>query len=212
MSKPKSLGIPKAYWEIEIRDKNGKILERKQFKSHSWLRQFIDWLRMCALQTTSTGTVYTMTINDVTNTARTVPLTTSNYAGAFCMGYNAPANTSTYGLVVGSGDTPNSTSTYALAFQIAHGSGSGQLIHNATTVESVTNPSGGDFQFKVIRTFTNNSGASVTVKEIGIYGNVRDTSPADRSFCIARDVLPSPSSIPDGATMTLRYITKITVS
>jgi hypothetical protein len=212
MSKPKSLGIPRGYWEIEIRDKNGKLLECKRFKSHSWLRQFIDWLRMCALQLQTSTTVYTMTINDVTGTARTVPYNGSNYPGAFCMGYNAPANTSVYGLVVGSGDAPNSTTTYALASQIVHGSGSGQLIHNATTVEAVTNPSGGDFQFRVIRTFTNNSGASVTVKEIGIYGNLRDTGNADRSFCIARDVLPSPSSIPDGATMTLRYITKITVS
>jgi hypothetical protein len=212
MSKPKSLGIPKAYWEIEIRDKNGKLLERRQFKSHSWLRQFIDWLRMCALQLQTGSTVYTMTINDITNTARTVPITSTTYAGGFCMGYNAPANTSAYGLVVGSGDTPNSTTTYALASQIVHGSGSGQLVHGATTVETVTNPSGGDFQFRVIRTFTNNSGASVTVKEIGIYGNLIDTGASNRSFCIARDVLPSPSSIPDGATMTLRYITKITVS
>jgi hypothetical protein len=204
--------ILKAYWEIEVRDKNGKLLERKQFKSHSWLRQFIDWLRMCALQGQSTSTVYTMTINDVTNTARTVPTTGTNNAGSFCMGYNAPANTSAYGLVVGSGDAPNSTTTYALASQIAHGSSSGQLLYGATTVETVANPSGGDFQFRTTRTFTNNSGASVTVKEIGIYGNVMDTSVYNRSFCIARDILPSPSSIPDGATMTIRYIIKITVS
>jgi hypothetical protein len=212
MSKPKSLGIPKAYWEIEIRDKNGKLLERKRFKSHSWLRQFIDWLRMCAYQLKTTATVNTMTINDVTNTARTVPNTSTQYAGAFVMGYNAPANTSDYGLVVGSGDAPNSISTYALASQIIHGSGSGQLIYGATTVEAVANPSGGDLQFRVIRPFTNNSGASVTVKEVGIYGNLRDSGGADRSFAIARDVLPSPSSVPDGATMTLRYIPKITVS
>jgi hypothetical protein len=212
MSKPKSLGIPKAYWEIEIRDKNGKLLERKRFKSHSWLRQFIDWLRMCALQIPASTSVSQMTINDVTNTSRTVPNASSDYAPAFVVAYCAGANVDGYGLVVGSGDAPNSISTYALASKIAHGSGSGQLIHNATTVEAVTNPSGGDLQFRVIRTFTNNSGTSVVVKEIGIYGSLRDSGINWRSFCIARDVLPSPSSIPDGATMTLRYITKITVS
>jgi hypothetical protein len=208
MSK-QSLGLPKAYWEIEVRDKNGKLLERKRIKSHSWLKQFIAWLRMCALQG---GSVLTSTINDVTGTVRTVPSTAAEYASAFTMGYNGGAGVDTYGMVVGSGDTPNSISTYALASKIAHGTGSGQLVHGATTVEDVVNPSGNDLQFRTTRTFTNNSGASVTVKEIGIYGTVKDTSYNIRYFCIVRDVLSSPSSIPDGATMTIRYIVKITVS
>ena len=208
MSK-QSLGLLKAYWEIEVRDKNGKLLERKRIKSHSWLRAFIGWLRMCALQG---GPVYTTTITDVTGTGRTVPYASSASVSAFVMGYNGGAGVDTYGIFVGSGDTPNTILTYALASKIAHGTGSGQLVHGATTVEDVTNPSGNDLQFRVTRTFTNNSGASVTVKEVGIYGGVADTGGTGRYFCIVRDVLPSPSSIPDGATMTIRYTTKITVS
>jgi hypothetical protein len=208
MSKP--LKSPQAYWEIEIRDKNGKLLERKRFKSHSWLRQFIDYLRLCASQ--SKTSLNTMSITDITGTSRTVPYTGSTGIQKYILGYNAAANDGDYGIVVGSGDTPNATTTYALATKIAQGSGSGQLVHGATTVETVTNPSGGDFQFRIIRAFTNNSGASVTVKEIGLYGNLMDSTATDRQFATARDVLPSPSSIPDGATMTVRYIIKITVS
>jgi hypothetical protein len=200
-----NLGLPKAYWEIEVRDKNGKLLECKRIKSHSWLRAFIGWLRMC-------GSVSATTITDITNTARTIPFTGNSTASVFVMGYNAGVGVDAQGIVVGSGDTPNSINTYALASKIAHGSGSGQLAYGATVFEDVSNPSGGDLQFRVTRTFTNNSGASVTVKEIGIYGTVADSGGTTRYFCIVRDVLYSPSSIPDGATMTVRYIIKITVS
>jgi hypothetical protein len=208
MSK-RNLGLPKAYWEIEVRDKNGKLLEHKRIKSHSWLRAFIGWLKMCA---TVGGATFGATITDITGTARTVPYSGTAYVSAFAMGYNGGAGVETIGILVGSGDTPNSINTYALASKIAHGTGSGQLVHGATTVEDVTNPSGNDLQFRVTRTFTNNSGASVTTKEIGIYGAVADSGNTTRYFCIVRDVLPSPSSIPDGATMTVRYIIKITVS
>jgi hypothetical protein len=62
------------------------------------------------------------------------------------------------------------------------------------------------------RTFTNNSGATITVKEVGLLVKKQDSTGVSRSWLAARDVLPSPVDVPDGATLTIRYVVKITVS
>jgi hypothetical protein len=215
MSKPKSLGVPEAYWEIEVRDKNGKLLERKRVESHSWLRQFIAMLKgeFATRHGTTTGNA-NVSVSDESGTGRTYPFHLDTQTPTYNMNLSTLGDVGdvTQGIVVGSSDTPNTITTYALGGKIAHGSGSGQLVYNAETVEDVTNPSGNDLQFRLTRTFTNNSGSAVVVKEIGLLIKKRDSGNVSRSFLAVRDVLASPSSIPDGATMTLRYIVKITVS
>jgi hypothetical protein len=214
MSKPKSLGMPEAYWEIEIRDRNGKLLERKQFKSHSWLKQFIQILKGEFATSCNGSGNGNVNINDESGTARSYPYHTNTSCPTYLMNLSTlgAIGDVTQGIIVGSGDTPNSLTTYSLASKIAHGTGNGQLYYGSETVEDVTNPSGMDLQFRIIRIFTNNSGASVTVKEIGLLVKKEDASVNLRSFLIVRDVLVSPLSIPDGATMTVRYIIKITIS
>jgi hypothetical protein len=215
MSKPKNLGMPKVYWEIEVKDKNGKLIEHKRFKSHSWLKQWIQILKgefaTRHAYTVGSGNV---NINDEGGSSRAYPPHTTGTQAMNTMNLSTlgDAGDVTQGIIVGSSDTSNSLATYSLASKIGHGSGSGQLIYGAETVEDVSNPSGMNLQFRVIRAFTNNSGASVTAKEIGILVKKVDTSFNARSFLIVRDVLSSPSSVPDGATMTVRYIIKITVS
>jgi hypothetical protein len=39
-----------------------------------------------------------------------------------------------------------------------------------------------------------------------------DSGATARSFLAARDVLPSAVDVPDGATLTIRYVVKITVA
>jgi hypothetical protein len=211
MSKKKGLTLNIEY-EVEVRDKNGKLINKKHAKSHSWLKQFIQML-MAEWQYTYGGSnPPAVTINDETGTGRAMP-SPYNVAYYYCaFAVNAPAGSSEYGVKVGGGDTPNSLLTYALASPISHGTGSGQLAYGAHTIESVINPSGNDLTFRVTRVFTNNSGASVTVKEIGITAKRYDQGGTARTFLFVRDVLPSPSSVPDGATLTIRYTVKITVS
>jgi hypothetical protein len=215
MSKPKNLGMPKVYWEIEVKDKNGKLIEHKRSKSHSWLKQWIQILKgeFATRHGTNVGHG-NVTINDETGTGVTYPCHGSYSVTDYYMDQSTrgDAGDVSQGIIVGRGDTPNSLTTYALASKIAHGTGSEQLLYGAESVEDVSNPSGMDLQFRITRTFTNNSGASVTVKELGILVKKYDASKISRSFLIVRDVLSSPSGIPDGATMTVRYIIKITVS
>jgi hypothetical protein len=210
MSREKTLKIGLEY-DVEVRDKNGKLINRQHGKSHSWLKQFIQML-MAEWQYYYAGNAPTVSVTDETGTGRPMPATYNAQFNYCAWGINAPANSSEYGVKVGAGDTPNSLTTYALASPISHGTGAGQLVYGAHTIEPVINPSGNDLTFRVTRVFTNNSGATVTVKEIGIATKRYDNSNTARVFLFIRDVLPSPSSVPDGATMTIRYTVKITVS
>jgi hypothetical protein len=208
MSKPQIL------WEIEVKDKTGKLLKRYETPAKSWLKQFIQILKgqFATRQSTTVGNG-NVNVVDESGTARGYPNQTTAPSG-----YNVNLSTlgdvgdASQGIIVGTSDTSNSLTTYALGGKITHGTGSGQLVYNAETIEDVTNPSGNDLQFRITRTFTNNSGATITVKEVGLLVRVYDTSNNPRSFLVARDVLPSPVDVPDGATLTIRYVVKITVS
>jgi len=211
MSKEKVLKLGLEY-EVEVRDKNGKLLSRHHGKSHSWLKPFIQ-LMMAEWQYAYGGsTPSAVSITDETGTVRSMPSGYQSYCQYSAWAVNAPATDSSYGVKVGGGDTPNALSTYALASPIIHGTSSGQLIYGAHTIESVINPSGNDLTFRITRAFTNNSGSSVTVKEIGIATKRNDQGGTARTFLFVRDVLPSPTSVPDSASLTIRYTVKITVS
>jgi len=211
MRKKEGLTLSLEY-EVEVRDKSGKLISRQHGKSHSWLKQFIQMIMAEWQFASGGGNPPAVTINDETGTGRSMPPAYSGTFNSCAWAINAPANSSEYGVKVGGGDTPNSLLTYALASPISHGTGLGQLVYGAHTIESVINPSGGDLTFRVTRVFTNNSGASVTVKEIGITTKRYDQTSTNRTFLFIRDVLPSPTSVPDGASLTIRYTVKITVS
>jgi len=212
--KEKHLKIDLGY-EVEVRDKSGKLISKQHGQSHSWLKQWLQILKgeFATRYGTTVGNA-NISINDETGSARTYPSQSSSQYPTYYLNLSTlgDAGDVSLGIIVGGGDAPNTLSTYALASKIGHGTASGQLLYGAESVEDVINPSGMDLTFRITRVFTNNSGASVTVKEMGILIKKLDSGFTPRSFLIVRDVLSSPSSVPDGATMTIRYTVKITVS
>jgi hypothetical protein len=213
--KEKKETSPLILWEIEVKDKTGKLLKSFETPAKSWLRQFITILKgeFATRSGTSIGHG-NVNVVDESGTARGYPYHSSYAAATYYMNLStlADAGDVTHGVIVGTSDTPNTLTTYALGGKINHGTGSEQLLYGAETAEDVTNPSGNDLQFRITRTFTNNSGATVTVKEVGLLARKHDKDGNPRSFLIARDVLPSPVDVPDGATLTIRYVVKITVA
>jgi len=206
---------PQILWEIEVKDKTGKLLRHYQTPARSWLKAFIVILK--GEFATRHGAAYgqgNVSVVDETGTARGFP----RAAGGQPFDYQMNLSTSgdagdvSQGIIVGTSDTPNTLTTYALGGKISHGTGSGQLLYGVETLEDVTNPSGNDLQFRITRTFTNNSGSTITVKEVGLLVKKHDTSAASRSWLVARDVLPSAVDVPDGATLTIRYVVKITIA
>jgi hypothetical protein len=207
------MGHPlEAYWEIEVRDASGKLLTFRRFKAKSWLPQFLAMLKgIFALVFNVSTNIGNAPVVDTSGTTRYFPSISYNmYVTGIQI--NAGIGVGDYGLVVGSSDNPNAINQYAMGAIIPHGNASGQLYYGATSIENPSNPSGTNYwQFRIIRTFSNNSGGSITVKEIGLISCTYDSGNNTRYFLIARDVI-SPVTVPSGSTLTVRYIPKITVS
>jgi len=201
------------YYEVILKDRDGKVVKRFKRKSESWLRGFIALFRGYIMQRYGAN-VTIVNITDETGSARGLPYPyiPTNYITYAYPCANGDLGDVSQGIVVGSSDTPNTINTYALGSKISHGTGSGQLVYNPMTFEDVVNPSGTILQFRMTRVFTNNSGADVIVKEMGLLIKTMDNTGSARSVLFARDVLTTPITIPDGYSLTLRYIVKITVA
>ncbi|RLG84148.1 MAG: hypothetical protein DRO39_07805 [Thermoprotei archaeon] len=200
------LGAPKVHIEIEVRDKEGRLIEKRKEESHSWVANFITALR---------ALMASYDLDDTPNALVTLggdswsyPNVTTQYHTILfaCAGEGEDL----YGILVGAGDTPVTLDDHTLATLIRHGDEAGKLHYNATTVEDLVRTDGG-IQFKIVRTFSNNSGGDITVKEVGLA--IRCNNVAGTAYILlARDVLASAVTVPNGSTLTVRYIIQHAVS
>jgi hypothetical protein len=201
--------LPKAVIEYEVRDKNGKLIEKGKFPAKSWVGNIVGLLSSIISAWSSvpnancaTGQLRT-DLTDTGGTARGVMIGAGGASQA--VGGCASSGDTSAGIVLGSSDTPVSLSQYSLGALISHGTGSGQLSYGATNVETLSKDT--TWFFRIVRTFTNSSGASVTVREIGLYVRLGiGASPYYFPCMLARDVPTSAISVPNGSTLTLRYI------
>ena len=208
----------KVEYEIEVKDRRGKVIKREKGESRSLLKNFVACLSAIMKGTPLTGGGDTGTggaegtVKDLSGADQTIwggwRAADWNYGGGWPMAVNAPDDDDSYGIVVGKGDMPVTAEDYALDDKIAHGTASGQLDYGAHTFEDVVVEDKVS-KFRVSRTFTNLSGASVTVKEIGIiaWNRFQQGGSVQKNikFLIVRDVLASPTTIPDGASLNVRY-------
>jgi len=189
--------------EIEVRDKNGRLLEHKKQESRSFLKQFLQMLygemnaenlsqNIISITTTGGGT---SNYPSYTDTSKPFFRVTS------------PSGNDYYGILVGESDEPVEYDDYNLKSKIPNGTGAGQLSYQECTLEEPYKD-GTEYKFKITRAFVNNSGATITVKEVGIGAAWKQPSIV---ALLIRDVLASPTSIPDGATLTVRYYIKVSV-
>ena len=117
-----------------------------------------------------------------------------------------------YGIIVGSGDTPPSNSDYALESKISHGDGDNLLHYGPVTVSDIY-VTDSEVYFEITRDFTNNGSVDVTVKEIGLVvyqtilyrTNTSDHVNVDFKALIIRDVLDTPRTISPGSTLSVTY-------
>jgi hypothetical protein len=195
--------LPKAVIEFEVRDKNGKLIEKGKFPAKSWVGNIIGLLSaILSTWGASSSAYYVPTRTDLIDTSGTARSMALGAISSNCpLGGCASAGETGAGIVVGSSDTPVSIGQYALISQIGHGTGSGQLQYGATTVETISKNS--TWLFRVIRAFSNSSGSTVTVREIGLYAKLGS---AGQTCMLARDVPASPINVPAGSTLTVRYI------
>ncbi len=177
---------------IEITDKEGRLLQRIEAPSRSYVEQ---WNRVINVQAKSTAS----TIKDTGGVSRSIS------PGGTNLLINSGAGVTAYGIRVGKGLTLVTITDYALETPLAEGTGIDQLTHLASTYTAPT-VAGSDCSFTIRRTMINNTGATITgISEIGAY--MRMGSYYGLAF---RDVLASPASVPDGGGITVTYTIKVT--
>ena len=178
----------KTYVRAVVKDKNGKIVKDTGWKETNTLTK--NFYAILATQMEHVNGKY-----DVTRTDGTV-VKSEHYSYNFAA--NAPEGDDTYGIQVGTGTTEPTRDNYRLEHKITHGTGSGQLYYYACTFVQ------GDDYVEVRRTFANQSGADITINEVGlavVFYSYTDS--AMKKALIARSLFTI--TIPDGGSATLYY-------
>jgi hypothetical protein len=179
-----------------VQDKDGKVLQSDSFKMDSWVDNFA-WF-------------FHMIVNMVYGIVFPKDLSGTYFNGVYLgASYNVPgaSGEDTKGIVVGTDDTAFSHTQVALVTRITHGSTTGKLLYSPEVpVDPVWSST--KWTTSKQRVFNNVSGASITVKEIGLYTQALAPDPT-KQFMLARDV-PAPLVIPNSGTLTVIYSFEIT--
>jgi len=188
-----ALHTPEAYIEIEVRDKDGNIIHYHRQKARTWVKNFFNLLWYGFKNTQAT-------------LQKQDGSTTTTGAAAFyvVMSVMATLGDANYGILVGMGTKAWAIDDYKLDNKIAHGTSTGQLQYGAVSVEDMVVESNRIY-FRIVRTFTNVSGSSITVTEVALATYLSSSYPV-----IARDLLNPPVTVPNQATLTVRYIIQMT--
>jgi len=181
-----------AYFTLEVKDKNGRLVKRIRRRSRSYVIGFLDFLAVHWRNTSGS-------ITDTGGTSRTV-------GGAYVYACNGAYQDDTYGPVVGTGTTAVAVTDTKLVTQIAQGTGAGQLDHQATTTTAPAT-SGSTRSFTVRRVLVNASGGTITIQECGVYAKELTNS---WKFCLVRDLVSGGQAVPNGGSATLTYTIGVT--
>jgi len=126
---------------------------------------------------------------------------------------NAPVNNDVYGMLIGTGSTAVRMWDKNLVTKVTNGTGSGQLLYSGVTFGTPT-IYGSDAYFTVTRSFTNNSGASITVRELSLVSffntNIHPSNSNVFYHILSRDVTGD-VVIPINKTLIVNYRVKVTL-
>jgi len=186
-------------YTVEVRDKEGRVLQRISAPSRSYVEQWNQIVNVQAAFIYPPGKA----IMDTEGTPR------DTYKHTVSLSAFTVAGVVTHGIRVGKGTTAVAIDDYALESPCGEGTGVDEFNHQVVTF---TEPSvaGSTCSFTVKRIMINNSGATITgIREIGCY--ISGMSDTTCYFLGFRDVLPSAVYVPHGGSITVIYTIKGTV-
>jgi len=201
----KNLPTFSAYLVIVVRDMDGKIINVHKQKSHSPTSNFIrlllpfTWYNITGQQITVTN------INGASNLW-------APYRGPITYP-NTQVNNPSYVLMiqVGTSTQSNLASVTSLAAPISNGTGPRQLIYGTPAVSTNITASGSSAYFYVSQPLINNSGASITITEVGLVTQIWVNGPGCAysvnfgPLLMWYDVLSSAITIPNGGSAVIYY-------
>jgi len=197
---------------IIVKDKDGKVIKKYKQKSHSPTSNFIG-LMLPLTWYHETGNSWTIT-NTSNSTSSYTPTITGNGGGVIYpnSGYNN--NDYIVNILVGSGSQSNSYNAHNLNAPISNGSGTGQLLYSTLSTPTNITINGNQAYFIISQTYTNQSGSTITISEVGIILNLiteaassysPSTSTVVGNTLVWYDVLSSPISVANGQSITIYY-------
>lgn len=177
----------KLSYVVEVRGRKGKLLQRIAQPSHSYVRQWLQIWYANAQNAPLAGVI------DTGGVAR-APWGDSNNLRA-----DAAAANVNMGIRVGGGVTAVAMTDIALEVPYGEGAGLNQFNHQAMAYVAPA-VVGNTSSFTASRVMINNSGAVISVTEIGCY-----VQGSNWFFLGFRDVLPGSAEVPDGGSITIIY-------
>jgi len=189
---------------ITIKDKDGKIIKYHKQHSHSFVANFLNSLAESFAQVTisNNNNIFSCVLTNGSS-----DYVWSNFS------VNGPNGNDTYGIVIGTGTKTPTPSDFKLGNQITNGTGNGQMVYNAMSFNPSSGTvtiSGNTSYIQITRTFQNQSGASITVTETGIIGQMYDISGAIQYALMIHDLLSSSITVPNLSILQITYTISIT--
>ena len=183
----------KAYLKIKVINEKGKCIYYRRYRSRSFVIGFLN-----VLFTNLTG-------QKITNINTSGGSYTINYTDEMLV--TDSSNDNNYGIQIGTGTTAPSITDTRLSQLITNGTGVGQMQYGGVNVTGpVTNTTNNTGYITITRTFTNNSGASITVSEVGLvaYSGTLGLA-SNQYYLIIHDLLPTPITVPNGSSLSISY-------
>ena len=200
-------------------ENGGKVVEEDLQRGHSWTRN--QYNRMFGFATSASGSLNSgsnfaaghMSAKDISGNITYF----ANYsvgADSYLIGSNgfmAVTGISSRGIVVGTSDTAFNINDHALGALVSTGNSAGNLLYSAMLYvqNTVYNSGTKTWSCSLARVFNNNSGGSITVKEVGLiwFGGIFSpaASGSGHTYLCERSVLSPSVVVADGAQLTVTY-------
>jgi hypothetical protein len=210
----------KGWIDIEVRDGEGRVVQKGRHKMHSFNKNFLAAL-LTMLSSAGNGNSTTGSVTGDSGSSATIY---GEYYGNFGntggtpIALNAPAGTDSFGILVGSGTTAFNLTQYSLASKISNGTSAGQLSYGVTSITDLgvnTSVSPPVYQIQIVRPFSNLTSSAITINEVGLeaknYWKDAGNTALSVTFLIARDVLSTSYSVPPNGSATVAITIGVTV-
>jgi len=209
--------IPEAFWKLEVFDKNGKLLQTHDQRSHSWTRNAYNQLFCAMASKNASDATWVAGKLSGKDTAGVVHFGAAGIMAHYNIdidtpdatkGILTPANQKTKGIQVGSGINAESFDDFVLQTLINSGAGAGEINYAASELHDITYV-GTVLSDAQVRYFNNNSGGDIAVNEVSIVNGLYYG--ANLNFYLtARDHLGATITVPDTGQLKVTYTIQLT--
>ena len=205
---------------IKLINQNGIETIMLDRPSHSWTKNYYQFIFSQIAGIHPTSTVYATTVTTVSGTSYGATSNAQRYRnlwggnpatwGEDCAWCDSGTNATMSGCVIGTGTALENFTATNLNAICNNGTGTDYFVFGVTTKYFSTSSAGTVLRLKHDRTFTNNSGDTINVNEAGLYAYFYAIDWEREQFLINRDTFGT-ISVANGSSLYVAYTLKLTL-